>query len=285
MTLSTFNRGNLTNSDALFRTACTDIHNALAAIGLVQTADTGQVNLATVTKPLGTNTVAGYEIWRFNDALQGTNPVFIKIEYGSNGANANTFGTWMTVGTSTDGAGNLGANKSSRIQLGTATTSSGTAYLCWASGGTNRLTLMMYAGGTTGQAYFATVERTQSVAGADTNEGIVFIYATRNTASGNQVVQFAGSLSSAATTIQTMMPAGPNWANGANVYTAPVLPLGFGVHPPAQGCLCYFNGDIPQGVTQVISHYGTNRTFYPVGSADITGLGQATGATVLLRYD
>jgi hypothetical protein len=285
MTLSTWSRGNLTNSDATFRTACQDIHNALAAVGLVQTADTGQIDLATVVKPGTINTSAGYEIWRFNDALQATAPVFIKIEYGTNGANANTFGIWMTVGSSTDGAGNLGAQKSSRIQLGTATTSSATPYLCWVSGDTSRLTLMMYAGGTTGQAYFATVERTQNVSGGNTNEGIVFVYATRNAASGNQVVQFSGPLSIAASSIQTVMPAGPSWALGANVYTGPVLPLGFGVHPPAQGVLTYFNGDISQGVPQSISHYGTYRTFYPVGSANITGLGQATGATVLVRYD
>jgi hypothetical protein len=40
----------------------------IAAMGLVQTSDTGQINWVTVARP-ALNTIAGYEIWRFNDAF------------------------------------------------------------------------------------------------------------------------------------------------------------------------------------------------------------------------
>jgi hypothetical protein len=68
--------------DATFRAWGSGIAAQIAAMGLVQTSDTGQINWVTVARP-ALNTIAGYEIWRFNDALQATKPVFIRIDYGT----------------------------------------------------------------------------------------------------------------------------------------------------------------------------------------------------------
>jgi hypothetical protein len=76
----------------------------LATVGLIQTADTGQIDWTTVT--MGGSGVDGYEIWRFNDALQASAPVFMKIGYGN--ANLTTVpGVYLQVGTGSDGSGNL----------------------------------------------------------------------------------------------------------------------------------------------------------------------------------
>ena len=72
---------------------------------MVQTADTGQINWATVTLPAG-GAYGGYEIYKLNDSLFATAPVYFKIRYGSNGSNAANIA--ITVGTSTNGAGVLG---------------------------------------------------------------------------------------------------------------------------------------------------------------------------------
>src|SRR3954452_19330861 len=93
------------NNDAEFRTWGSAIGPQIAAMGLVQTADTGQINWATVLRP-GLNTSAGYEIWRFADALQATKPVFIRIEYGI-AAVTDRMRIIARVGTATDGAGTL----------------------------------------------------------------------------------------------------------------------------------------------------------------------------------
>src|SRR4051812_38221933 len=67
--------------DATFRAWGSGIAAQIAAMGLVQTSDTGQINWTTVTRP-GINVLAGYEMWRFADSLQATKPVFIRLDYG-----------------------------------------------------------------------------------------------------------------------------------------------------------------------------------------------------------
>lgn len=91
-------------SDATFRAWGLAISTNLAAVGLVQTADTGQINWATVT--MSGAGVDGYEIWRFNDALQASAPVFMKIGYG-NGNLTSVPAVFLQVGTGSDGSGGL----------------------------------------------------------------------------------------------------------------------------------------------------------------------------------
>lgn len=93
------------DSDATFREWIQEFEAALAFIGLVQTADTGQINTATANRP-AINASAGYQIWRFNDTLQATAPIFIRIEYRTQGG-ATDPGMSFGIGTSTNGAGTL----------------------------------------------------------------------------------------------------------------------------------------------------------------------------------
>src|SRR6186997_665737 len=103
---------NFTNSsDANFRVWGAYISSKLLAGGMVQTADTGQINWTTVLTPTGINTYAGYEIWRFADALQASAPVYFKIEYGE-GSNVDGPAVRVKFGTGSDGAGNLTGNVS-----------------------------------------------------------------------------------------------------------------------------------------------------------------------------
>lgn len=96
------------STDAKFRAWGAACNAALTASGLTQTADTGQINWTTVARPTVANTKQGYEIWRFNDTLQSTRPIFLRFDYGSSGNSSGTNpGTWLTVGTATDGAGNI----------------------------------------------------------------------------------------------------------------------------------------------------------------------------------
>lgn len=93
-------------SDVGFQAWGTEFNASLTAVGLTQTADTGQIDWTTVTRPGSGNTFAGYEIWRFNDTLQSTKPIFFKIHYGNFNA-PNDPGMAISVSTSSDGAGNL----------------------------------------------------------------------------------------------------------------------------------------------------------------------------------
>ena len=68
----------------------------------------GQINTSTVTRPSGASTSAGYTIWQFNDALQSTRPIYIKLEFGT-GVSQSSPLMWLSTSTGTDGAGTLSA--------------------------------------------------------------------------------------------------------------------------------------------------------------------------------
>ena len=105
--LQTVDVSNFT-TDAKFRAWGLANKTAILASGMVQTADTGQVDWTTVTKGTATQTLRGYEIYRFDDSLQGVAPIYIRIGYYTN---FTTSGNGMTlqgsIGTGSDGAGNI----------------------------------------------------------------------------------------------------------------------------------------------------------------------------------
>lgn len=107
-------------TDADFRVWVAAIIAQLIAVGLTQTADTGQIDTATVTKAGASNTAQGYAIFRFNDTMQATRPLFLKFEFGS-GSNTTNPGIWLTISDSTNGAGTMtGTVIKSRAQLAAA---------------------------------------------------------------------------------------------------------------------------------------------------------------------
>lgn len=107
--------------DSGFRAWVSEFSNSLSAIGLVQTSDSGQINLTTATRP-AVNSNSGYQIWRFNDSIQSTTPIFIKIFYGT-GSQAAVPRILISVGTGSDGSGNL-VNSSGSFTLGSGAPSS-----------------------------------------------------------------------------------------------------------------------------------------------------------------
>lgn len=103
----------LVGTDELFREVGKAISDGIRAVGLIQTDDTGQINWATVEAPTSSSAAGvpvGYEIWRFDDALQDTHPVVIKLEYGAANGTSPSIATpalWVTIGRSSDGVGNI----------------------------------------------------------------------------------------------------------------------------------------------------------------------------------
>lgn len=107
MNFQTLSLAPTNSTDALFRVWGSAVSTALAAVGLVKTTDTGQIDWTTVVKPTATSQSRGYEIWRFADALQATHPVFLRLDYGSGNYAINNPGLHVSIGTDTDGAGLL----------------------------------------------------------------------------------------------------------------------------------------------------------------------------------
>jgi hypothetical protein len=202
MTTNTYSTVIAHTTDAEFRAWGSALAASMQACGLVQTADTGQINWTTVTRP-AINVAAGYEIYRFNDALQATAPIFMKIEYGTS-STATFPNIWLTVGTGSNGSGTLTGQSSTRNTVARALASSSTVtafptYVCVKNGS---LAVILKAGSSSSLpdalAVFA-VCRTTDDTGAETGDGYtVFRRQSGNGVAGAVVAQ-AVSVSNATT--------------------------------------------------------------------------------------
>jgi hypothetical protein len=92
-------------SDAGFRAWVADFIVALTDVGLVQTADTGQINTATVARP-SANSDGGYAVFTWADSLQGSAPIFIRFNFGTGGA-ATRPRIMFVMGTGSNGSGTI----------------------------------------------------------------------------------------------------------------------------------------------------------------------------------
>lgn len=93
---------------ANFQAWINEIYTALVTTcGLTQSADTGQMAVpTTATLPGAANTSAGFYMFQFNDTLQATAPVFIRLDFGT-GTSVPAPSILVQVGTGTNGAGTL----------------------------------------------------------------------------------------------------------------------------------------------------------------------------------
>jgi hypothetical protein len=175
MTTSTFTSPVDSDTDTDFRAWGSQISAQLQAVGLVQTADTGQIDWTTVSIS-GYPGSVGYEIYEFSasDPFQAGTPVVFKLEYGAASAEAPEM--WLTVGASSDGAGNItGTYKTNRVNfMGSANPTFNSAfpsYICHkpASGFLGVALKIGSYGSNTGYAFFIT--RTNDTSGAATGDG------------------------------------------------------------------------------------------------------------------
>lgn len=149
------------------------ISSMIAAMGLVKTADTGQIdwNTAGPAPAAGQSLAVGYEIWRFNDALQATAPVFLRIDYGVGsglgGTNLN-----YRFGTGTNGAGTLSGASSTVSTGGPVSYAAGTVLPAFCSGSPSRLALVTQWG-SNNVTPLILAERTHDANGNPTADGVV----------------------------------------------------------------------------------------------------------------
>lgn len=166
----------LHGSDADFQAWVDEFHGLLVGCGLVQTADTGQLASPCVAARPGSSTYAGYEIWRFNDSLQGTAPIFMKWEYGTSSSTA--IPSWrLTIGTGSDGAGTItGVVLNNVIPCPASTTTAAGAWTHYACHTEGVFFICFGALSAQGRSRsFAAISRTCDTAGNWTAEGAVTI--------------------------------------------------------------------------------------------------------------
>jgi hypothetical protein len=273
-------------SDAAFRAWGQAISTALAALGLVQTADTGQINWSTVTKPTVTATAQGYEVWRFNDALQATAPIYVKIEYGSATSSFTAPGVWVTVGTGSNGAGTITgtdiANVSGAVTgrlacLQNGGTGSTAISYATADADGSALALALHPNaGTSNTGMYVLIERTRDWSGVATGDG-VFVAVLPSSAArcGWLAYQPFVVINAFVAGFGTILPGGSSTQN-PSILTCLVnnvvypIPVQTGVGPRSTGfskflmVLCL--GDLPAAATPSLTVYGETNTWYSAGN-------------------
>ena len=224
-------------SDTAFRKWVQGIHDGFLAAGWVQSSDTGQANIATIAVPSTSNTAAGYEVWRLDDAQQATAPIYVKFEFGRGGSPGNnTPGIWFTVGQSTNGAGTLGNLLLARQQIYTSSTAQiVTENPGYASGDGHSLNLLPWPTAATACSFSLHIDRSRDTSGAPTTSGFMVALACSATNTFS-VVGNGGVIGSAKHAASQVAPVNvPTTINGVtnsvtstlseDGVTAPVLPV------------------------------------------------------------
>jgi len=275
-------------TDAEFRAEATFIHNIFSGGAFVQTSDTGQINLTTVTKPGAANTSAGYEIWRFDDALQSTKPVFLKIEYGTSSSSAAVFAIWFTIGTGSDGAGTITGSFKARTQCGQGSANVGAGNSFGSAAGGSRICFCMLSN--LSQFYWFSLERTKDNTGADTNVGLILGYSTTSSAARTQYLPYPpATVPSEELGIHVVLSTINPSTFGGDTGIGVAIPIMGVAQQPGMNICVVQNGDFAAGASFSFTIYGATHTYQIMSSVSsvraTTSGGSDTSVRLALRYD
>lgn len=280
MTATTLSLNSTTNTNAGFRAWGSGISAAFATVGLVKTTDTGQIDWATVAAPPTASTSQGYEVWRFNDTLQATKPIYLKVEYGT-GATTASPEMWATVGTGTDGAGTLtsqagtGTSVTSRRFVGDAGTAltpvTGAVYVAAPDASCVGMLAWPGASSAWGGMMFA-VERTRDPDGTPNSDGFLLIQAYATTTSGAAAYDqrhFSAVASPGSVALPVpgvLSPSFQSVSDGTTLYPIPVF-TGFTwrMGGPSKLLVAIGKGDVPANQTFTMTQYGAAHPFVSAG--------------------
>ena len=185
-------------TDAGFRAWGSDFAAKVVAAGLTQTADTGQINWASVVRA-GVNADAGYETYYLTGTLHATAPIYIKFYYGT-GSVSTIPRLRYEIGTGTNGSGTITGTAKTGVQQGSASGPSSTVvayqnYVCANEGFFGFVLRANSIGGNTSFSGGAIV-RTTNAAGVWTADGALCWFSTNGTNTnyaGTQSLQFSGT--------------------------------------------------------------------------------------------
>lgn len=301
VTGTTFSTKTGTANTTELRALGTQINAAVASAGLVQTTDTGQVNWATINWATGAQ-AWGYEVWRFNDALQATHPVFVRITY-AQPSSPLALNITAAVGTATDGAGNLTAapNTNSSVTGAVAICSVGssspiTAVKPWYVYGDGSSLIIAstpeyMAAASSGQGGLFILERARHTDGTPLGDGVALLWI-----SGTLPTPSAQSLLIHNLTPQLGGFANVGWLPAVTSAATPtsgvlatnmhVLPYFTGFTPrlgaPSTMVVGIMKADMPTGNSFPLTHYGENGTFVAISPPGAYPMSMA-GSSVTLH--
>lgn len=260
-----------------------EVHDALLACGMVQTNDSGQLDLT--TSPTGNTTsgfVYGYTVYSWNDSYQSTYPMFIRMNW-INLINQGSYKSFQPIiGEGTDGAGNITGKTITHSSSWTTTPATGSSgYVSLVDG----CLTIAHAVGPSNLANFLSVDRLRNIDGSKVNG----FHSTLTRFNLNQEL-FVSPLQSSVVTISTQRQVFfpyHNWANqsltavGSDIPFVPKTML----DPAGRtvlGAIAVPSVEVPADYTFTVSRFGVNRTYMSLGSrwtfAPIGGTGAPAGS-------
>jgi hypothetical protein len=271
-------------TDATFRAWGSALSAQIGAM-LTRVVQTGDINWTTVLAPLANSTFMGSEVFRFNDGLQSTAPIFIKIEYGA-GAGTTGAGLRFTVGKSADGAGNIGGVLLAATIV-VSHVGAGTVNNCYISAGASWFALSLDPLTNGG---LVMIERSILSGGTPTGDALLVGWQWR--AGNNQEYRFidytaatAESVSSGIVAIPIPLSTDRSIANGTTTPVFPaacISPAGVFWRPRVLLGTARQNA----GLGEVISSLLDGNTYLGLGvGAQRTDQRGGTFATALIRWD
>ncbi len=172
----------LSNADnTLFRAWGSALSTALGTV-LTRVPQTGDIDWATVNAPVTAPTFQGFEVYRLNDSLQATAPLFFKFEYGS-GASSTISAIRLTIGKGVNGSGTITSVLQSAITVfsynGTLPTSASNCYISNGDGSGFVFSLQPDLDNRAGG--FCCVERSRNSSGQATSGAVMLSFQVFNT--------------------------------------------------------------------------------------------------------
>lgn len=279
----------INTNDSDFRSWIDFIGANLELGGVIKTTDTGQINRATVLKPAAASTSQGYEIRRFSDTLQATKPVFMKIEYGSTSA-ATVPGLWITLGTGSDGAGNITGTFLARTQILTGAGAGSASVPARISVDTGRFNFGFNYLTNAGSAavMLVSIERTKNAALADEGTGLLTAFPTSNAVAGftYRVLPFTGTAPTPELTGGAVHPGTDTTLAGADVGIYPPNPTYFGYRVyPGLNFFCYRTSEILADSVVTIDVDGTNHDYVATNQRHNISERTVNSPGMLMRYE
>lgn len=243
------------------------LHDFFTGLGYVQTADTGQVNWSTIVAvPASTTSV--YEIWRFDDALQATNPVFFRVDYINLNGSYNQMGLAFTFGQGTNGSGTMfGALPQFIVsQHTTSNQTSGVLFDCWFNGGSSWFALMMWRESGTPQPFILAVERSHDLSGNDTGDYLTVVCSSYPTVAQQTLLKYgAATMTPADNYWNVLMPHTASGTFGNYVGVSPVYPFIGKADNPMFSLIVASAADIGEGMQGKVNLYGSDHMYLFTG--------------------
>jgi hypothetical protein len=255
--------------DATFRVWGKAISDALTAIGFIKTADTGQINWASVTRP-GVGTSAGYEIRILNDSLHATCPIYVKIEFGTESTTATRPAIWFTVATGSNGSGTLnGTTIFARTSVANATTSGIDQQFAGAACMVSGAAWLSYGGAVTGSGcrFHFGIHRTCDSDGTPNGNGAyVWVTNSSHTVQGRQYLRSGGLVVTGTAVKGLGDTTRTSCSKGADAYVLPAW-IYTNKPEPVVGLVGIFAADFHWGNAFPQRLYGVDKEFWPLTQA------------------